>query len=180
MFMENSSSSAELVVDLQIKRDGMAVGFIGKPDDAHELSVLLIGHAFLASGRAVRSNAVTAGVGDAHRYVDEFLGEGIERAWTHDLLGICPHAHQGRRMMRQHLPIVVHPIGLARCHDVIINGSHFRRGLRVLDRRRRSAHGTTAMTRAGKPEPFSTFGNVTKINPPASGTWSKFASSSIW
>jgi len=40
--------------------------------------------------------------------------------------------------------------------------------------------GTSATTRAGKPLPFLGFGKLTKTSAPASGTWSKLVSSSIW
>src|SRR5262245_61405042 len=43
-----------------------------------------------------------------------------------------------------------------------------------------ACYGRIAKARAGKPRPFSTFGQVTTITAPVAGTWSRFASTSIW
>src|SRR5882757_3676767 len=142
-------------------------------------------HPLGPSRGAMRRDAVLATVRHADRHINEFFGERVERARAHDFLRICPHTPQRRGMMRQYFPVVVDPIGFAGGHDVVVHGANLRRRVRVLDGRRGradcagGAHGTTAITRAGNPEPSSTFGKVTQTTAPASGTWSRLARSSI-
>src|ERR1039457_3977788 len=153
--------------------------------------MLLGGQTLSTSSGAVRSDAILAPVGNADRHINEFLGERVERSRSHDFLRIRPHAPERWRMMRQYLPIIIDPIRLADRHDVVVYRTHVGRRLRIFNRRRRracftgsarrlgGAHGTTAMTRSGKPEPSSTLGKVTQTTAPDSGTWSKLANSSI-
>src|SRR5205809_5738039 len=48
-------------------------------------------------------------------------------------LPIFPSAAQRRRIVRQRLPEVVDPIGLAGGHDVVIDGAHFGGGVGVFN-----------------------------------------------
>jgi len=56
------------------------VGFVGHADDGLQFLEHGVVHSFAESGSGVRSDAVIAIIGDAHRDVDQFLGEGIKRA----------------------------------------------------------------------------------------------------
>jgi len=161
------------IVDLQIEADRMPVRLVRQADDGDELGVLLRCHTLFARGGPMRGDAVAAAVSHADRHINELLGQGVECAQAHDLFGVRPHAPQARRMIREDFPVVVDPVDLARRHDVVVHRAHLRGRVGILDGRMpsaRGAHGTIAITRAGKPAPSATFGVVTQTRPPASGT----------
>jgi len=88
-----------------------------------------------ARGGGVRRDAVAALVRHADGDVDHLLGQRIERARSHDLLDRFPGALQRDRIVGQHLSEIVDPVGLARRHDVVVNGAHLGTGVCVFDRR---------------------------------------------
>src|ERR1700730_18539613 len=142
--------------ELRIHRDAVAVRqtvcLVGEPDDREQLGELGIAHALGTRSRGVGVNTVLAVVRDAHCDIDHLLHERIKGAWGHHLLHVLPDALQCRRMARKHLPEVVHPIDLARCHDVIEYGTSLGRSLLVLEhldhRHERSSFGLTAASMA--------------------------------
>ncbi len=78
----------------------------------------------------MRGDAVVAVVGDADGDVDEFFGEGIERAGRHDVLETFPGAFEQCGIVSDGLPEIIDPVDFAGGHDVVVNGADF--GSRVL------------------------------------------------
>ncbi len=123
----------EALVDFDLIAGDELVGFVGHADDGLQFFEHRVGHSFAEGGSGVRGNAVVAVVGDADGDVNQFLGERIERARSHDLLDTFPGALEQNGIVGDGLSEVVDPIGLARGHDVIVNGAHFRACVLVFD-----------------------------------------------
>src|SRR6266571_2152500 len=123
----------EALVDFDLVAGNKLVGFIGHANDGLKLLEHGPGHAFAESGSGVRGDAVSAVVGDAHRDVDHFLGEWIERSRGHNLLDAFPGPFEQSRIMRDGFPEIVDPIDFARNHDVVVYRAHFRAGVLVFD-----------------------------------------------
>src|SRR5437870_4627967 len=124
---------AEHLVDLDLVAVSQAVRLVGHADDGHQLAQHRLGHAAAAGRRRVRSDAVVAAVGGAHREVDHLLGERVERARRHHRFECVPRASERRRMAGQGLPEVVHTIDLPRRHDVVVDRADFGARLGVFD-----------------------------------------------
>jgi len=73
-------------------------------------------------------------VRDRDGNVDQFLGERIERPGSHDLLECLPRSASADRIVRDRLPEIVDPVGLARGHDVVVDGADFGGGVGVFDK----------------------------------------------
>jgi hypothetical protein len=116
----------ELLVDFHLIAGDELIGFVRHADDRLQLLEHSVGHAFFEGGGGVRSDAVVAIVGDADGDVEQLLGEGIERSGPHDLLDAFPGALQCGGVVRDGFPEIVDPIGLARGHDVVIDGAYLR------------------------------------------------------
>src|SRR6266478_6404474 len=123
----------EALVDFDLVAGDKLVGLIGHANDGLKLLEHGPGHAFAESGSGVRGDAVSAVVGDAHRDVDHFLGEWIERARRHELLDAFPRALEQCGIVGDGLPEIIDPVGFARGHDVVVNGAHFRASVTVFD-----------------------------------------------
>src|SRR5271168_4350021 len=95
----------------------------------------------------MRGDAIWALIADAYRDIDQLFGEGIERAGGHDLLDVLPGALEGDRVVGQHLPEIVDPVGLAGGHDVVVDGADFGGGVLIFDERE-SGHGDLRMKRS--------------------------------
>jgi hypothetical protein len=109
------------------------IGFVGHAD--HDLKLLEqgAGHTLAEGGSRVRGDAIGTIVGDADGDVEQFFGERMERARSHGLFQTFPSAVEQSRIVRDDLPEVVDPVDLARGHDVIVNGAHFRACVLVFD-----------------------------------------------
>src|SRR5450756_2140202 len=81
----------------------------------------------------MRSDAVFALVRDRDGDIDHFFGERVERSRSHDLLNVFPSPLEHDRIMRDRLPEIVDPVGLARGHDVVVDGAHFGAGVVVFN-----------------------------------------------
>ncbi len=114
------------LVDLHLVAGDETVGFIGHADNRLQLLEHGVRHALAARRHRVRCDAIAAAVGDAYGHVEQFLGERIERPRRHDLLDAFPCAFQRRRIVRDGLPEIVYPVGLAKGHDVVVNGANLR------------------------------------------------------
>ena len=64
---------------------------------------------------------------------DATLGERVERSGSHDLFDVFPRPLEHDWVVRNRLPEVVDPVGLARRHDVIIDRTNLRAGVGVLN-----------------------------------------------
>ena len=109
------------------------IGGVGHADDGLELFEHGVGHAFSEGGGGVGGNAVVAIVGDADGDVDEFFGEGVYGAGSHDGFEALPGALQKSGVMGDGLPEIIDPIGFAGGHDVVVDGANFGSGVLVFD-----------------------------------------------
>src|SRR5437870_13801347 len=116
---------------------GQLVGLVGHADDGDEFAEHLLGHAEPLRRRAVRMGAVLTGIGDADREIHKLLGQRVERTRRHYLLEALPGAPQSRRVVRQGLPEIVDPIGVACPLDVVEHGTHLGAGRILVDQRHR-------------------------------------------
>ncbi len=123
----------ELLVEFYLIAGYKRVGFIRHADNGHQFAKYLVGHALLARGGGMRSDAVAALIRNADGDVDQLFCERVERAGAHDVLDAFPGSAQGGWIFRDRFPKVVDGIGFARRHDVIEDGAHFRARVRVLD-----------------------------------------------
>ena len=74
-------------------------------------------------------NAIATLIANTHGEVHEFLSERIERPGRHNLLDVFPCTLQRGRIVCDRLPKVIDPVRLARGHDVVVDGFHFRAGI---------------------------------------------------
>src|ERR1700694_4864283 len=132
--------SEKLRVDSYVERGDETGGFVRQADNREQLRVLGLGHALVARRGAVRSNTVPTAVRGAYRDVQELLGQRIERSRTHDFLDVGPDSLEGPRVVREDLPEIVDPVGLAGRHDVVVDRPHFRCCFAVFDRLSPGAH----------------------------------------
>jgi hypothetical protein len=123
----------ESLVDFDLVAGDELVGFVGHADDGLEFLEHGVGHTLGKGGSGVGSDAVVAIVGDADGDVEQFLGEGIERARSHDLLDAFPSAFEQRGIVGDGLPEIIDPVGLACGHDVVVDGADLRVGILVFD-----------------------------------------------
>src|SRR5580692_4706582 len=117
---------AELLVNFHLIAGDELVGLVRHADDRLQLLKHGVGHTFFESGGGVRGDAVVATIGDADGDIEELLGEGVERSGAHDLLDAFPGALQYGRIVRDGLPEIIDPVGLARGHDVVVDSANFR------------------------------------------------------
>src|SRR5437879_1569491 len=114
-------SSEKLWIDSYVERGDETVGFVYQADDRQQLRILGLRHALVARRGAVGSDTVPAAVRGAYRKVQQLLGQRIERSRTHDFLDVGPDTPEGARVVRDHLPEIVDPVGLAGRHDVVVD-----------------------------------------------------------
>src|SRR6202140_4474973 len=132
--------SEKLRVDGYVERGDQTVGFVCQADNRQQLRILGLRHALVARRGAVRSYTVPAAVRGAYRDVQQLLGQPIERPGTHALLDVAPDALEGPRVVREDLPEIVDPVGLAGRHDGVVDLPHFRCCFVVFDRLSPGAH----------------------------------------
>ena len=124
---------AELLVNFHLVACHELIGLVGHADDGLQFRKHGVGHALFEGGGGVRCDAVVAIVSHTDGDVQEFLGQRIERAGTHDLLDAFPSALQCGGIVGDGLPEIVDPIGLARGHDVVVDGANFGACICVFD-----------------------------------------------
>src|SRR6202521_5846268 len=132
--------SEKLWVDSYVERGDETVGFVCQADNREQLRILGLRHALVARRSAVRSYTVPTAVRGAYRDVQELLGQRIERSGTHDFLDVGPDTLEAPRVVREDLPEIVDPVGLAGRHDVVVDLPHFRCCYAVFDRLSPGAH----------------------------------------
>jgi hypothetical protein len=123
----------EAVVDGHLIAGNELVGLVGHADHLLEFLEHFRRHAFAESRGGVRSDAVVAVVGDADGDVEQFLGERVESAGSHDGLEAFPGALQKNRIVGDGFPEIVDVIGFARGHDVVIDSFDGGTGIFVFD-----------------------------------------------
>ena len=129
----NVEGRLEAGVDGDLIAGDELVSFVGHADDLLEFLKHFRGHAFAEGRGGVGVNAILAVVGDTDSDVEEFLGEGIEGAGSHDGLEVFPGALKERGIVGDGLPEIVDVIGFARGHYVVVNGSDGGVGVLVFD-----------------------------------------------
>jgi hypothetical protein len=116
------------------------VGLVGHADDGLEFLEHFGSHAFAEGGGGMRVNAVLAIIGNADSDVEEFLGERIESAGSHDGFEIFPGALEESRVVSDGFPEIVDVVGFAGSQDVVVDGFDGRAGVLVFDEAE-SGHG---------------------------------------
>jgi|HubBroStandDraft_2_1064218.scaffolds.fasta_scaffold29752_6 hypothetical protein len=123
----------ETVVDRNLIAGNEFVGFVGHADDLLEFFEDFGSHAFGKGGGGVGSDAVVAIVGDADGDVEEFLGEWIDCAGSHNGFEGFPGALEEDGIVSDGAPEIVDVVGFASGHDVVVDGFHFGAGVLVID-----------------------------------------------
>src|SRR6266849_8427615 len=123
----------ETLVDLHLISRDQSISFVRHAHHGHQLFKLGVGHAFVYRRGGVRSDAVFALIRDRNGDIDHLFSERVERSRSHDLLNVFPSPLEHDRILRDYLPEIVNPIGLARGHDVVVDSADRGAGVGVFD-----------------------------------------------
>ena len=123
----------EALVDGDLIAGDEFVGFVGHANDGVKFLEHRGRHAFGEGRGGVRGDAILAIVRDADGEVQEFLGEGVESARSHDGFEVLPGAFEESGIVGDGFPEIVDVIGFACGHDVVVDGLDLRAGIRVFD-----------------------------------------------
>ena len=131
--MRTSQGRLKALVNGDLVTGNEFVGFVGHADDLLKFLEHIWSHTLTEGRSGVGIDAVLAIVGDAYGDVNEFLGEWVNSARTHDGFQIVPSASQQRWIVSDGFPEIIDVIGFACGHDVVVDGFHFWDGVLVFD-----------------------------------------------